>query len=36
MMEQKCCGLTTKSIKRMAFELAIKNGLARQLEYNKE
>jgi hypothetical protein len=31
MMERKCCGLTTRSIKRMAFELAIKNGLARPL-----
>ena len=28
MMERKCCGLTTRSVKRITFELAIKNGLA--------
>jgi hypothetical protein len=28
MLERKCCGLTTRSIKRTTFELAIKNGLA--------
>jgi abortive infection bacteriophage resistance protein len=28
MMERKLFGLTTRSIKRMAFELAIKNVLA--------
>jgi len=31
MMARRCCGRTTRSIKRMAFELAIKNGLARPL-----
>jgi len=29
MMERKFFGLTTKSIKRRAFELAIQNGLVR-------
>ena len=36
MMERKFFGLITRSLKRMAFELAIKNGLVLHWQYNKE
>ena len=36
MMKRKFFGLITRSIKRTAFELAIKNGLALHWQYNKE
>jgi hypothetical protein len=36
MMERKFLGLTTRSIKRMAFELAIKMVFSFQFQYNKE
>jgi len=35
-MERKFFGLTTRGIKRMAFELAIKMVLPVHIQYNKE
>jgi len=35
MMERKFFGLTTESIKRRAFELAVKNGVVRPFSVQK-